>query len=143
MIACWDAKYHYNFWRPTFAIRRADTDGNHKTQPDSTWTHLVAGNHPEYPSGHACITGAYTESLRTYFHTDRVHLEIESARFAVGDPRHTRAYDSLTDVQDEVVNARVWGGLHFRSTMEASPKLSNRVVSHVAAHYFREARGNG
>jgi hypothetical protein len=143
MIACWDAKYHYNFWRPTFAIRRADTDGNHKTQPDSTWTHFAAGNHPEYPSGHACFTGAYAESLRTFFHTDRVPLEIESTRFATGDPRRTRAYDRLSEVQDDVSDARVWGGLHFRSTMEESPKLSNRVVSHVAAHHFREARGNG
>jgi len=143
MIACWDAKYYYNFWRPTFAIRRADTDGNHKTQADPSWTHLVAGNHPEYPSGHACVTGAYAEALRTYFHTDRVHLEIESLRFATGDPRRTRSYDRLTEVQDDVVNARVWGGLHFRSTMEESPKLSKQIVSHVAAHYFREARGNG
>jgi len=142
MIACWDAKYHYNFWRPFHAIRRADTDGNHKTQPDTSWTHLAAGNHPEYPSGHACFTGAYAESLRTFFHTDRVPLEIESTRFAVGDPRRTRAYDRLTEVQDDVSDARVWGGLHFRSTMEESPKLSNQIVSHVAAHYFREARGN-
>ena len=143
MIACWDAKYHYNFWRPTFAIRRADTDGNHKTQPSPSWTHLAAGNHPEYPSGHACFTGAYAEALQTYFHTDRVRLEIESTRFAVGDPRRTRVYDRLTDVQDDVADARVWGGLHFRSTMEESPKLSDRVVSYVAAHHFRESRGNG
>ena len=142
MVACWDAKYHYNFWRPTFAIRRADTDGNHKTQPDPNWTHLAAGNHPEYPSGHACFTGAYAEALQTYFHTDQVRLEIESTRFAVGDPRRTRVYDRLTDVQADVADARVWGGLHFRSTMEESPKLSDRVVAYVAAHHFRESRGN-
>ena len=142
MIACWDAKYHYNFWRPFYAIRRADTDGNHKTQPDPNWTHLAAGNHPEYPSGHACFTGAYAEALQTYFHTDQVRLEIESTRFAVGDPRRTRVYDRLTDVQADVVDARVWGGLHFRSTMEESAKLSDRVVAYVAAHHFRESRGN-
>jgi vanadium-dependent haloperoxidase-like protein len=143
MIACWDAKYHYDFWRPFHAIRRADTDGNHKTQPDTSWTHLAAGNHPEYPSGHACFTGAYAEALQTYFHSDRVRLEIESTRFAVGDPRRTRTYDRLTEVQDDVADARVWGGLHFRSTMEESPKLSDRVVAYVAAHHFRESRGNG
>ena len=64
MIACWEAKYHY-YWRPNHAIQRADTDGNQATSPDPTWLPLVVGNHPEYPSGHACFTGAVTESLRT------------------------------------------------------------------------------
>ena len=139
-IACWWAKYHYNFWRPTHAIQRADTDGNHKTQPAS-WTHLVTGNHPEYPSGHGCETGALTEALQRFFHTDRVYLEIESAIFPAPDPRHTRSYDRLGDLYDEVIDARIWGGLHFRSTMEETYKLPNRVVAHVAAHHFRETRG--
>ena len=56
MIACWEAKYHYSFWRPNHAIQRADTDGNPATVPDPTWLPLVVGNHPEYPSGHACFT---------------------------------------------------------------------------------------
>ena len=142
MIACWDAKYHFNLWRPLHAIRRADTDGNHKTRQDVNWSHLVAGNHPEYLSGHACFTGAYAEALQTYFHTDRVRLEMESTRFAVGDPRRTRVFDRLTDVQADVADARVWGGLHFRSTMEESPKLSDRVVAQVAAHHFRETGRN-
>ena len=58
MIACFEAKYYYNFWRPTHAIQRADTDGNPNTPPDANWYPLLAGNHPEYPSGHACFTGA-------------------------------------------------------------------------------------
>ena len=120
--------------------QRADTDGNHKTQPAS-WTHLVTGNHPEYPSGHGCETGALTEALQRFFHTDRVYLEIESAIFPAPDPRHTRSYDRLGDLYDEVINARIWGGLHFRSTMEETYKLPNRVVAHVAAHHFRETRG--
>ena len=140
MIACFEAKYHYNFWRPTFAIRRADEDGNHKTQPDATWTQFVTGNHPEYPSGHACFTGAYTEALQTFFHTDRLPLEIESTRFAVGDPRRVRSFERLTDIRADVADARVWGGLHLRSTMEESPKLSDRIVAHVSAHSFRETR---
>ena len=58
MIACWEAKYHYSFWRPTHAIQRADTDGNPDTAPDTSWVPLVVGNHPEYPSGHSCFTAA-------------------------------------------------------------------------------------
>lgn len=141
MIACWEAKYYYLFWRPFHAIRRADTDGNHRTQPDPSWMHLVTGNHPEYPSGHACITGAYTEALQTYFHTDRLPLTVTSTVFPEGDPRRTRNFERLSDVRADVANARVWGGLHFRSTMEATPHLSDRIVAHVAAHYFRESHG--
>ena len=142
-IACWEAKYYYLFWRPFHAIRRADTDGNHKTEPDATWTHLIAGNHPEYPSGHGCETGAYTEALQTFFKTDRLPLVIESTVFPSGDPRRTRSYERLSDVRADVANARVWGGLHFRSTMEETSKLSDKVVAHVAAHHFRESHGNG
>ena len=58
MIACWEAKFHYSFWRPNHAIQRADTDGNPATSPDTGWLPLVTGNHPEYPSGHACFTGS-------------------------------------------------------------------------------------
>jgi hypothetical protein len=141
MVACWEAKFHYLFWRPFHAIRRADTDGNHKTSPDPNWMHLVTGNHPEYPSGHACITSAYTEGLQTYFHTDRLPLVIESTVFPIGDTRRTRSYERLSDVREDVADARVWGGLHFRSTMEETPKLGDRIVAHVAAHYFRETRG--
>ena len=78
MIACYAAKYHYYFWRPTHAIQRADTDGNPATSPDPTWRPLVVGNHPEYPSGHGCFTAAMTESLRNYFGTKRMPLVVSS-----------------------------------------------------------------
>ena len=74
MIACWEAKYHYSFWRPNHAIQRADTDGNPATSPDASWLPLMTGNHPEYPSGHGCYTAALTESLRQYFGTKHVRL---------------------------------------------------------------------
>ena len=70
MITCFEAKYYFSFWRPFHAIRRADTDGNHATMPEATWTSLLVVNHPEYPSGHACFTGAVTEALKIYFGTD-------------------------------------------------------------------------
>ena len=79
MVGCWEAKYYYNFWRPQHAIQRADTDGNPDTTQDPTWTHLFLGNHPEYPSGHACFTSGVTHGLAEYFGTDRVPLAVDSA----------------------------------------------------------------
>ena len=101
MIACWEAKYHYMFWRPNHAIQRAD----HRT-PDPTWLPLVTGNHPEYPSGHACFTAGVTKSLQEYFgtqvaradaheHGDRhdadVHASRPARRGRRGRPRLGRA----------------------------------------------------
>ena len=65
LIACWDAKSHYNFWRPVTAIRAGDSDGNLDTAPDATWIGLiVTPNHPEYPAAHGCFSGASTETLK-------------------------------------------------------------------------------
>ena len=98
MIACWEAKYHYYFWRPNHAIQRADTDGNPATSPDPTWLPLVVGNHPEYPSGHACFTGAVTESLRNYFGTKHVQLTSPArpSEPARRGPTRTSTSSSLT-----------------------------------------------
>jgi hypothetical protein len=134
MIACWEAKYHYNFWRPNHAIARADTDGNPLTNSqDTTWLPLVVGNHPEYPSGHSCFTGAVTESLRNYFGTKRVRLVITSLAVGAGP---TRTYENLDDLVADVQNARVWGGLHYRSTVEASSKWFPRIARDVGRKYF-------
>ena len=78
MVGCFEAKYHYTFWRPQHAIQRADSDGNPNTIQDPTWTHLFLGNHPEYPSGHACFTSGVTRALAEYFGTDRVPLAVDS-----------------------------------------------------------------
>ena len=71
LVGCWEAKYHYNFWRPQHAVQRASTDGNDDTIQEDTWTHFLNGNHPEYPSGHSCFTSAVTRALADYFGTDR------------------------------------------------------------------------
>ena len=131
MIACWEAKYRYMFWRPNHAIARADTDGNAATSPDPTWRPLVTGNHPEYPSGHACITAALTESLRRYFGTKHVELTVTSV--VVGK---TRTYDRLDDLVAEVEDARVWGGLHYRTTMQETAKHFPEIARDIGKRYF-------
>jgi hypothetical protein len=133
MIACWEAKYYYNFWRPTHAIQRADTDDNPATSKDATWSPLVVGNHPEYPSGHSCFTGAVTESLRNYFGTKQVKLVITSLAPGAGPPR---TYENLDELVADVQNARVWGGLHFRSTVEKTAKYFPRIARDVGRKYF-------
>jgi hypothetical protein len=131
MIACWEAKYHYYFWRPNHAIQRADTDGNPATTPEPGWLPLITGNHPEYPSGHACFTAAVTESLRNYFRTKHVPLEISST--VVGT---TRTYGNLEELVTDVENARVWGGLHYRTTMTQSDKHFTRIARDIGRRHF-------
>jgi hypothetical protein len=133
MIACWEAKYYYNFWRPTHAIQRADTDGNPATSPDPTWSPFVVGNHPEYPSGHSCFTGAVTESLRNYFGTKHVKLVASSTAPGAGTPR---TYDNLDELVKDVENARVWGGLHYRTTMTRTANYFPRIARDVGRNYF-------
>jgi hypothetical protein len=131
MIACWEAKYHYYFWRPNHAIQRADTDGNPATSSEPGWLPLITGNHPEYPSGHACFTAAVTESLRNYFGTTHVPFVVSST--VVGT---TRTYGNLDDLVTDVENARVWGGLHYRTTMTQSAKHFTQIARDIGRHHF-------
>ena len=130
-IACWEAKFYYYFWRPNHAIARADTDGNRYTSPEAGWLPLVTGNHPEYPSGHGCLTSAVTESLFRYFGTKDVEVTLTST--ATGT---SRTYAKLDEFRADVENARVWGGLHFRTTMTDTFKHFPRIAKDVGKQYF-------
>jgi hypothetical protein len=137
LVGCWEAKFHYLFWRPQTAIQRADTDGNPDTIQDTTWTHLFLGNHPEYPSGHACFTGALTRALADYFGTDGVPWSLTS--MVTGT---THSFDRLSDIRAEVANARIWGGLHFRKSMVDGDLLAKRTTRFVLEHNFGKAHGH-
>ncbi|HZG34788.1 MAG TPA: hypothetical protein VEY87_02995 [Gaiellaceae bacterium] len=131
MLACWEAKYHYLFWRPNHAIARADSDGNPRTEPEPGWAPLVVGNHPEYPSGHACFTAALTESLHRYFGTKHVELTLLSTTTGA-----SRTYGKLDELTADVEDVRVWGGLHFRTTMTETAKHFPRIAKDVGKRYF-------
>jgi hypothetical protein len=120
------------------AIQRADTDGNPATSPDTSWLPLIVGNHPEYPSGHACGTAALTESLRDYFGTKHVELVMSSTAVGAGPPR---TYETLDDLVADVENARVWGGLHFRTTMTRTAKYFPRIARDVERKDFLDDAG--
>lgn len=126
VIACFEAKYHHLFWRPVHAVTRADTDTNPATQPDATWRPLLTVNHPEYPSAHATWSAAVVAALTTYLGTDRIQLPMDST--ATGT---TRTFSRLDDAAREVVDARVWAGLHFRHSMQDGVRLGRRVAAVV------------
>jgi hypothetical protein len=135
MIACWEAKYHYMFWRPNHAIQRADTDGNPATQPDPTWLPLVTGNHPEYPSGHACFTAGVTKSLQEFFGTKWLRFTLTSTVTGT-----SRTYTQLGQLVTDVENARVWGGLHYRTTMTETAKHFPRIAKDIAKSSFHRTK---
>ena len=137
MIACWDAKYSYMFWRPNHAIQRAESDGNPATGPNTpTWLPLVTGNHPEYPSGHACFTASIAEVLHRYFGTKEVDFTVSSTTLHNGQLMPDRTYHHLKDLVADVEDARVWGGLHYRTTMVESAKHFPRIARDVGKRYF-------
>jgi hypothetical protein len=140
MIACFDAKYTYWFWRPYQAIPRADTDGNAETEADRTWRPLGATpNFPEYPSAHACHSSAVTAALREFFGTDKLTLLLDSRV-----TKTTVRFDRLEDVVRDVDWARVLVGFHFRNSDLEGSSLGRKVGRYVVEHAFRpSSAGHG
>lgn len=137
-IAGFAAKYHYRAWRPRTAIPNAEADGNAATAPDPTWTPLLSVNHPEYPSGHSFLVGAFTETLKTFFGTDQVQVTLSASKTAVPQiVKDTRTYAGLAEIVREVDNARIWGGLHYRHSMDDGEALGMAVARHVLGAEFR------
>jgi hypothetical protein len=130
-IACWDAKFAYVSWRPVHAIQRADTDGNPATAADPTWQPLLNANHPEYTSGHACVSTAATTALRAYF--DRSDLTVTVRSTTTGT---ARTYQSLSAILDDVRVARIAAGLHFRYAMRDGERLGRRVATWLLDRRF-------
>jgi len=138
LIACWDAKYHYNFWRPVTAIRAGDSDGNPDTTPDAAWIGLlVTPNHPEYPAAHGCFSAASTETLRYFFGTDNLAFWMDSTVAGVVNP--VRTYFRLSDALAEVLEARIYGGMHYRHSTRVGARVGRQVARFTTRHFFRSA----
>jgi hypothetical protein len=134
MITCWNTKFHYSFWRPITAIRLADTDGNPATTADPTWEPFsVTANHPEYTSGHACLTGAITRVLEEFLGTDRIDFTMDAA-VAGTSARH---FDTVRQLRDEVENARIYGGDHYRKGGSDGTKSGDRVARWGLERFFQ------
>jgi hypothetical protein len=135
-IGCFEAKYHYNFWRPQSAIPLAATDGNPATEVDPLWTPVVpTPNHPEYPAGHGCSTGATAEVLRQFYGTKKISFIWDTLVPSV--VQKTRSYESTDELVREVVDARVHGGMHFRNAGEAGAQLGRKTAQWVMRQHFQ------
>jgi hypothetical protein len=138
IIAGFEAKYFFRTWRPRTAIPRAAEDGHPGTDPDPAWKPLLNVNHPEYPAGHGFYSGALTDAVAAFFGTDTVEMKIVTSKEAVPQLMRTeRTYTSLSALMQDVSDARVWSGLHYRNSMDEGAALGHRVAEHVTEHYFR------
>jgi hypothetical protein len=132
-IGCWDDKARWGFWRPITAIREADADGNPATEPDPAWLPLLATPpYPDQPSGHNCLSSSFVETLKDFFGTDRAQF---SALSAVSGT--TRSYSRFSQAIEEIVDARVYSGLHFRTADVQGAQLGREVARWREQHYFR------
>jgi hypothetical protein len=136
-IACWEAKYFYNFWRPQAAIAAGDSDGNAATAGDPAWRPLVqTAPHPEYPSGHTSNSGAMAAVLGLAF-GDSPGFVIEAA--SPQNAGFIRYWQTFGEGVQEVIDARVYSGLHFRTSDEAGARLGRQVARFVMTHALRRA----
>ena len=136
LIACFDAKYHFAFWRPITAVRAGDTDGNAATVGDATWSPLLAGtpNHPEYPSAHSCITPAGGLVISRFLGTGQIDFTVPSLT-GLGD----RHFATVKELRDDVSNGRIWGGIHYRSSVTDGAEIAKKTTNYVLAHFFNKA----
>jgi hypothetical protein len=140
-INTWHDKYHFSLWRPFQAIRRAADDGNGATSPDLTWTPLITAPYPEHTSGHLGLDSSHTTVLRMFFgNAPAGGYQITSAFVNPGGPA-TRTFTSFSQTVDEIVEARIWAGLHFRTADVQAVQLGTNVANYAAANYF-EPVGN-
>ena len=151
-IAVWDSKVFYNYWRPITAIREGDADGNPNTAGDTNWTPFIQSPHlsaqtpayPDYVSGANGVTGAFTTILQLFFKSDFVPLAINKAPLAATVPICTtpRLFRRISDAADEVVEARILLGIHFRSADTVARTLGQRVAWNTFTHALRPLHNN-
>jgi VCPO second helical-bundle domain len=159
IINAWNDKYHYNFWRPITAIRRAD-DGNPATVPDPTWTPLFSAGfptspplpasplpvggvggplgtppYPEHPSGAITYASASMHALASFFGTDEMTFYATSGRF----PGEQRTFNRFSDLTNEVLEARIWAGIHYRNADVQAANLGREVERYIHTHFFAAA----
>jgi hypothetical protein len=137
-ITCWEAKYHYVFWRPITAIRLADTDGNPDTVADLSWTTLFATPaFPEYPSGHSTVSGAAAGVLADFFGEQTTFTVTSDVMLGV-----ERRFASFSAALDEVTIARVFAGIHFRSACDDGRATGQAVASYVIENGLQPSNGS-
>jgi len=141
VIAFYDAKYAYNFWRPVTAIRAADTDGNHDTAPDPNWLPEVGNTTPDpsYPGAHAVISAAASAVLESVLRHNHFSFQITSEVL----PGVERSFDSFSDAAEEATLSRIFAGVHFRFDLTAGHRLGREVADFVLDHFLKSVHAGG
>jgi hypothetical protein len=139
-ISAYDAKYHYNYWRPITAIREGGQDGNAKTTGDAAWTpFLTTPPYPEFHSGANLLAASITGILRRYFGSDELSFSVStSAANVLVNPRH---YTRLSQVEQEMVDVRIYQGIHFRTADELGRLHGGRIAHWTYINFLRPLPG--
>ena len=134
-IAVLDAKYHYNFWRPITAIRNGDIDNNPATDREATWQPIApTPMHPEYPCAHCILSGTVAGIIKTELGTTDIP---EIATTSPTAPGVTHRWTSVTAFAEEVANARIWAGFHYRSSTRVGTDMGLQIGEYVVRNLMQ------
>jgi PAP2 superfamily len=135
LISVWDDKAHFSFWRPITAIREAGTDGNSATASDAAWLPLIPNPpYPEHSSGHTGLSGSFVATLRQFFGTNNL------AWTDTNNAGLTRSFTRFSQAIGEIIDARVWSGIHFRTADQQGARIGRQVARWRQRHFFRPAK---
>jgi hypothetical protein len=135
LMAVFDAKYHYNFWRPITAIRNGDRDGNDATERDPSWVPFIdTPMHPEYPCAHCIVSGAVGAVLQAEVGTGPTPT-LSTTSFTA--PGMVRSWTKIEDFVQEVANARIYDGVHYRNSTEVGRSMGKKIGELAAAKALR------
>jgi hypothetical protein len=138
MISIFDAKYHYNFWRPVTAIRNGDIDGNDATERDPSWTPFIdTPMHPEYPCAHCIVSGAVGTVLQAEIGTGPMPTLTTTSPTAKGA---ARSWTKIEDFMQEVANGRIYDGVHYRNSTEVGTAMGKQIGGLAAAKFLRSGK---
>ncbi|MGH8480350.1 MAG: vanadium-dependent haloperoxidase [Gammaproteobacteria bacterium] len=133
-VAVFDSKYFYNYWRPVTAIHNGDRDGNRRTDPDANWaTFVPTPPFPSYPSGHAGFSNAARRVLERMFGAEGHSITVANPVI----PDVVLHYTSWKQITDDIDDARIYGGVHYRFDQETAARQGRRVGSYVLRHWLR------
>jgi hypothetical protein len=136
-VVDWDAKFQYNFWRPITAIRNGDQDGNDATERDAGWQPLnTTPMHPEYPSQAGINAGAARGVLEAVFGSGTEGVIATDT----SDARLSRKFSSFAQMAQEHEEVRIWGGIHFRNSLEVGEAMGRKIADHLVANYMKPTR---
>jgi hypothetical protein len=135
LIAVFDAKYHYNFWRPITAIRNGDIDDNPATEREATWQPIDnTPMHPEYPCAHCILSGSVAGVVKAVLGTAEIP---EIAVTSATAPGVTHRWTNMTAFTDEVANARIWAGFHYRFSTRVGTEMGLQIGEYVVKNVMQ------